>query len=140
MADESCALRGVRSENENSICVRNGNGLALGATAVHALQGQTRPPIYYVAEVDVTDLDGYIKEFVPKAATSAEAQGGRTLAAGQKVTAIEGTPPRNRVVVMRWESLEQLRAWRESARYKEARKIGDKYAASVRAFAVEGLP
>jgi uncharacterized protein (DUF1330 family) len=115
-------------------------GLALGATAVHALHAQTRPPTYYVAEVDVTDPEAFIKEFVPKAATSAEAFGGRTLAAGSKVTAVEGTPPENRVVVMRWESLAQLRAWRESARYKEARKIGDKYAASVRAFAVEGLP
>jgi uncharacterized protein (DUF1330 family) len=115
-------------------------GFALGATAVHALHAQARPPIYYVAEVDVTDSEGYIKEFVPKAATSAEAYGGRTLAAGHKVTAIEGAPPKNRVVAMRWNSLEQLRAWRDSTGYKEARKVGDKYAASVRAFAVEGLP
>jgi hypothetical protein len=79
-------------------------GLALGATAVHALHAQTRPPIYYVAEVDVTDPEAYIKEFVPKAATSAEAYGGRILAASSKVTAVEGTPPENRVVVMRWEA------------------------------------
>ena len=59
---------------------------------------------------------------------------------GSKVIAIEGRPPKNRVVIMRWESLEQLRAWRESGRYKDARKLGDQYAASVRAFAVEGLP
>jgi uncharacterized protein (DUF1330 family) len=115
-------------------------GLALGAVASQDLHAQAKPPIYYIAEVDVTDLDGYVKEFAPKAATSAEAHGGRALAAGQKVTAIEGTPPKNRVVVMRWDSLEQLRAWRDSAQYKEDRKIGDKYAASVRAFAVEGLP
>lgn len=115
-------------------------GVALGAVAGQALNAQTKPPIYYIAEVDVTDLDGYLKEFAPKAATSAEAHGGRTLAAGQKVIAIEGTPPKNRVVVMRWESLDQLRAWRDSGQYKEDRKIGDKYAASVRAFALEGLP
>jgi uncharacterized protein (DUF1330 family) len=90
--------------------------------------------------VDVIDPEGYIKEFVPKAATSAEAYGARTLAAGSKVTAIEGRPPKNRVVIMRWESLEQLKSWRESSRYKEARKIGDHHAASVRGFAVEGLP
>jgi uncharacterized protein (DUF1330 family) len=113
---------------------------ALGGFAVQALHAQARPHIYYIAEVDVTDLDGYVKEFVPKAATSSETYGGRALAAGQNVTAIEGTPPKGRVVVMRWDSLEQLRAWRDSARYKEDRKIGDKYAASVRAFAVEGLP
>ena len=113
---------------------------ALGAFAFQALHAQAKPPIYYIAEVDVTDLDGYVKEFVPKAATSAEAYGGRTLAASQKVTAIEGTRPKNRVVVMRWDSMEQLRGWRDSAQYKQDRKIGDKYANSVRAFAVEGLP
>jgi uncharacterized protein (DUF1330 family) len=114
--------------------------LALGATAVHALHAQARPPVYYVAEVDVTNPEQYLKEFVPKAATSADAYGARTLAAGSKVTAIEGSPPKNRVVIMRWESLEQLRAWRESSRYQDARKIGDQFAASVRGFAVEGLP
>ena len=41
---------------------------------------------------------------------------------------------------MRWDSLERLRAWRDSPEYKEDRKIGDKYAASIRAFSVEGLP
>ena len=65
-------------------------GLALGASAIHAPHAQSRPPVYYVAEVDVTDPENYIKEFVPKAATSAEAYGARTLAAGSKVTAIEG--------------------------------------------------
>ena len=60
---------------------------ALGALAVQALHAQGKPPIYYIAEVDVTDLEGYVKEFAPKAAASAEAYGGRTLAASQKVTA-----------------------------------------------------
>jgi hypothetical protein len=64
-----------------------GIGLAIGLQigALHILHAQIRPPIYYVAEVDVTDLDGYTKEFVPKAATTAEVYGGHTLAAGQKV-------------------------------------------------------
>jgi hypothetical protein len=39
-----------------------------------------------------------------------------------------------------WNSLEQLQAWRNSEQYKEDRKIGDKYAKTIRAFAVEGLP
>ena len=32
-------------------------GVALGAIAVQTLHAQTKPPVYYVAEVDVTDLD-----------------------------------------------------------------------------------
>jgi uncharacterized protein (DUF1330 family) len=63
----------------------------------------------------------------------------RFLAAGQNVTALEGEPPKTRVTIQVWESLEKMQAAYNSAEYKEARKIGDKYA-KFRAFAVEGLP
>ncbi|MGH7865104.1 MAG: DUF1330 domain-containing protein [Candidatus Binataceae bacterium] len=76
---------------------------------------------------------GYAHQFGIKKA------GGRLLAAGQKVTAIEGQPPKARVAVLVWDSMEKIQAWRNSAEYKEARKIGDKYA-KFRAFTVEGLP
>ena len=46
---------------------------ALGALAVEALHAQAKPPVFYIAEADVTDLKGYVKEFAPKAAASAEA-------------------------------------------------------------------
>jgi uncharacterized protein (DUF1330 family) len=115
-------------------------GVALGAIGVQALHAQTKPPVYYVAEVDVTDLDGYLKDYAPKAAASSKAFGGQTLAAGQEITQIEGAPPKRRVVIVKWESLEQLQSWRNSEQYKEDRKIGNKYAKTIRAFAVEGLP
>jgi hypothetical protein len=67
----------------------------LGAAAVQALHAQTKPPLYQVTEIDVTDLDGYLKEYAPKAQASANAAGGRILAAGQEVSAIEGTRRRN---------------------------------------------
>ncbi len=35
--------------------------------------------------------------------------------------------------------MEKIEAWYNSTEYKEARKIGDKYA-KFRSFAVEGLP
>jgi uncharacterized protein (DUF1330 family) len=114
-------------------------GFGLGAIAVQGLQANEKPPVYLVAEIDVTDLDAYAKEYAPKVQASLEAHGGRTLAAGQEVTVIEGTPPKQRVVITVWESLEQVHAWRNSAQYKEDRKIGDKYA-TFRIFAVEGLP
>ena len=53
--------------------------------------------------------------------------------------ALEGAPPKTRVTIQVWDSLEKMKAAYESAEYKEARKIGDKYA-TFRAFAVEGLP
>src|SRR5712692_3687296 len=114
-------------------------GFGLGVVAVQGLHAQAKPPVYYIAEIDVTNLDAYTKEYAPKAQALIKVSGGRVLAAGQKVTAIEGAPPKPRVAVLLWDSMEQIRAWRDSAEYKEARKIGDKYA-TFRAFTVEGLP
>ena len=114
-------------------------GFALGAVAVQGLHAQAKPPVYYIAEIDVTNLDAYTKEYAPKAQALIKASGGRILAAGQKVTAIEGAPPKPRVVVQVWDSMEKIKAWRGSAEFKELRKIGDKYA-KFRTFTVEGLP
>jgi heme-degrading monooxygenase HmoA len=43
------------------------------------------------------------------------------------------------VAIQQWESMEKIQAWRNSADYKKAREIGNKYA-KFRAFTVEGLP
>jgi len=118
-------------------------GAALGALAVQGLHAQAKPPVYYVAEIDVTNEEGYAKEYVPKAQALIKASGGRLIAVGGaagggKVTPIEGTPPK-RAVVQVWDSMDKIKAWRDSAEYKENRKIGDKYA-KFRSYAVDGLP
>jgi uncharacterized protein (DUF1330 family) len=114
-------------------------GFGLGAVAVQGLHAQAKPPIYYIAEIDVSNIDAYTKEYSPIAQATIKAAGGRLLAAGQNVTSVEGAAPTKRVAIQAWDSLEQMRAWRNSAEYKKAREIGDKYA-KFRAFTVEGLP
>jgi uncharacterized protein (DUF1330 family) len=114
-------------------------GFGLGAVAVQGLHAQAKPPIYYIAEIDVTNIDAYTKEYAPVAQASIKAAGGRLLAAGQNVTSVEGAPPTKRVAIQVWDSMEKIQAWRSSAEYKKAREIGDKYA-KFRAFTVEGLP
>jgi uncharacterized protein (DUF1330 family) len=114
-------------------------GFGLGAVAVQTLHAQAKPPVYYIAEVDVKDIESYTKEYAPKAQALIKANGGKLLAAGQKVTSIEGEPPKPRVAVLQWESMEKLQAWRNSAEFKEVRKIGEKYA-KFRSFAIEGVP
>jgi uncharacterized protein (DUF1330 family) len=113
-------------------------GFGLGAVAVQGIHAQAKPPIYYVAEIDVKDVDAYTKEYAPKAQATIKAHGGKLLAAGQKVTSIEGDPPKPRVAIQQWESMEKIQAWRNSAEYKEARKVGEKYA-KFRAFTIEGV-
>src|SRR6516225_12296754 len=87
-------------------------GAALGAGAIQGLHAQAKPPIYYVAEIDVTNLDAYTKEYAPKAQALIKSLGGRFLAAGQNVTSIEGAPPKPRVAVTVWDSMEKIQAWR----------------------------
>jgi len=79
----------------------------------------------------------YTKEFVPVAQAALKAGGGRLVAAG-KATTIAGEPAKSRVTVWVYGSMEKLQASRNSAEYKEARKIGDKYA-KFRTFAVEAV-
>jgi hypothetical protein len=40
-------------------------GVALGALVVQGLHAQAKPPIYVVTEIDVSNLDAYLKEYVP---------------------------------------------------------------------------
>jgi uncharacterized protein (DUF1330 family) len=114
-------------------------GFAIGGVAVQSLHAAARAPVYVVTEIDTTDLDVYQRDYVPLAQASIKASGGRLIAAGQNVVALEGSPPGTRVAINQFDSLEAVQAWRDSAQYKEARKIGDKHA-KFRSFAIEGLP
>ena len=68
-------------------------GVGIGAVTVQGIHAQSTPPIYWVAEVDITNPEAYTREFVPKAEAAAKAAGGgRILARGQKVTSVEGAP------------------------------------------------
>ena len=107
-------------------------------SAIQGLHAQAKAPVYSVSEIDVTNVAAYEKEFAPMAQASIRKSGGKILAGSQKVTSLEGTPPKSRVTIQVWDSLEQAQAWRNSADYKAARMIGDKYA-TYRAFAVEGM-
>lgn len=118
-------------------------GVAIGALAVQGLHAQAKPPVYFVAEIDVTNPDAYAKEYAPKAQAIIKAAGGRFLAIGGSaattgtVTALDGDAPK-RVVVQVWDSMEKIRAWRANPEYVELRKVGEKYA-KFRSFAVDGL-
>ena len=113
-------------------------GIAVGAVAVQGLHAQAKPPVYTVSEIQITNLDAYLKEFAPVAQASIKAAGGKFLAGGPG-TSLEGAPPASRVTIQSWDSLEQAQAWRNGADYKKAREIGDKYA-KFRAIAVMGTP
>ena len=104
-------------------------GFGLGAVAVQGLHAQAKPPVYYIAEIEPTNLDAYMKDYAPLAQKTIRDGGGRIVAGGP-AKSIEGDPPKTRVVVQVWDSPEKIQAWRNSAEYKKAREIGDKLANS----------
>lgn len=114
-------------------------GIGLGAAEVQGLHAQARTPTYYIAEIEVTNLDGYLKEYEPRVQANIKAFGGRILAAGTKVATLDGDPPQSRVMLLVWDNIENVQIWRDSAEFKEIRAVGQKYA-KFRAFTVEGLP
>lgn len=114
-------------------------GFGIGAAAVQGLHAAGGAPAYLVTEVGISDLDAYQKEYVPVVQASIKAAGGRLIAGGQNIVVFEGPSPGARVAINRFDNLDAVRAWRNSDQYKEARKVGDKYA-KFRSFAVEGLP
>jgi uncharacterized protein (DUF1330 family) len=112
-------------------------GFGLGVVAVQGLHAQAKPPVYYVAEVDITDQAAY-STYVPKAQAAIKAAGGKFLAAGGAITTIEGEPPKPRVVIQQWDSLETYQAYRNSAAFKDLLPMREKVA-KWRTFVVEGV-
>jgi uncharacterized protein (DUF1330 family) len=115
----------------------------LGAAAVTALHAQSKPPVYLVSEIDVTNPQAYGKEYSPKVQASVKAGGGRIIALGggggggaHGLTTLQGSGPK-RVAIQEWPSMDALNAWWNGADYKAARKIGDKYA-KFRIYVVDG--
>jgi uncharacterized protein (DUF1330 family) len=111
---------------------------ALGATAVQTLHAQTKPPAYNIAEITIKDQDGYNKEYLPLITKALTDAGGKFLVRGGKTISYEGAAPATRVVVIQFESLDKLQALYNSAPYKDAVAVGDKYA-TQRIFGAEGL-
>ena len=117
-------------------------GIALGAFGSEALHGEATPPAYLIGQIDVSDPNGYAKEYLPKAREIIKAHGGKLVAAagaaatGSQVVAVDGNPPK-RVVIYMYPSMDALRAWRNDPAYVQVRAVGEKYA-TYHTFAVEG--
>jgi uncharacterized protein (DUF1330 family) len=111
---------------------------ALGAAVVQTLHAQAKPPAYNVAEITIKDQDGYNKEYLPLITKALTDAGGKFIVRGGKTISYEGAAPAPRVVVVQFENLDKLQALYNSAAYKDAIAVGDKYS-TQRIFGVEGI-
>jgi uncharacterized protein (DUF1330 family) len=111
---------------------------AVGAAVVQTLHAQAKPPAYNVAEITIKDQDGYNKEYLPLVTKAITDAGGKFIVRGGKTISYEGAAPAPRVVVVQFENLDKLQALYNSASYKDAIAVGDKYS-TQRIFGVEGI-
>jgi len=114
-------------------------GIALGgagATAIHAQQAKLAPG-YVVAEVEVTDTATFAKYAASVPATLAPFNGQYVIRAGE-ITPVEGDAPKQRFIVIAFDSVEKARAWEDSPAY-EAIKPMRHASAKSRIFIAEGV-
>jgi hypothetical protein len=57
-------------------------GIILGTAAIQTLHAQAKPPVYMIAINEVSNQEGYTKEYVPPAQKSVKDHGGVYVAAG----------------------------------------------------------
>jgi uncharacterized protein (DUF1330 family) len=111
-------------------------GAALGAAAIQGLHAQAKPPAYAVAEVD--NQEAFAKEFLPLATQAlATGAGYKVLSRGAKTISIDGAAPKSLIAINHFDNMDEALKAYNSAAYKDARKIGDKYA-TFRIYVTEG--
>jgi len=104
-------------------------GMTVGGAVTQAIHAQARPPAFAVVEIDVSNPEGFQKEYAPNAGKIMDAAGGKYLTRGpSRKVSIDGEPVKPTTVIIQFENLEKAQAVFGSGEYREHRKIGDKYA------------
>jgi uncharacterized protein (DUF1330 family) len=95
-------------------------------------------PAYLIARVHITDPTRYA-EYAKLTPAAIAKHGGRFVVRGGEVTTLEGTPERDRVVVIEFPSLDRAKAFWSSPEYAEA-KAKRAGAANGQFILVDGFP
>src|SRR5579872_6982800 len=115
-------------------------GFLLGCGAVQILHAQAKPPAYVVAEIAVKDKEGYEENFLKATTKDISNHGGKYLAGGyDKTVSLVGEPPPNRVILLQFENIDAVKAWRDQGAEDMENTVGSKYA-KFRVYAVEAAP
>ncbi len=77
---------------------------------------------YVIVDIHVTDPEGY-KEYARLAPAAVELYGGKYVARAGRTEVLEGDWVPKRLVVLKFESVEQAKTWLESPEYRPARQM-----------------
>ena len=95
-------------------------------------------PAYLINDMDVTDPD-LLEDYKKLSPATVQQFGGRFLARGGATAVIEGDWSPKRLVILEFPSLEQARAWTNSAEYAPAKQVRQR-ASRSNIVVVEGAP
>ena len=79
-------------------------------------------PAYFVAEIEVTDPEGY-EPYAAMAGATLARYGGKSIVRGGKVELVEGSPEPKRIVITEFADAEAARRWYNSPEYQAALPI-----------------
>jgi uncharacterized protein (DUF1330 family) len=95
---------------------------------------------YVVTEVDVTgSMEVFQRDYAAHVQATVEPYGGRYLVRGGRSVGTEGEPPKGRIVISVFPSMEKAQAWRNSPEYGKIVGVRERETKS-RQYIVEGLP
>ena len=129
----------MKTNSEAVFATMVGVSVSIGAICGIAIRGQQvkTPHGYVIAEAEVTDpkaLQNYGEKIVETLAPFNH----RYIVSTSKIQALEGDPPKSRVVVIEFDSVQKAREWYDSPAYAAIRPIRQ-MAAKSRIFIVEGV-
>lgn len=110
------------------------SGVVIGAFGIEATRAQSKPPVFVVAEFEVTDPSGW-KTYTDGA--RAIPSGGTFLVRAAKGTSLAGEPPKT-ITIVQFASLEEAIAFDASPAYAALKPMRDK-SSNWRSYVVEGV-
>ncbi len=95
---------------------------------------------YLIADVLPTDMEGYRGSgYLEAAVSTATAHGGTYIVRGGETTVLEGEWEPERMVIIQFPSMEDLRAWYDSPEYQQWATVRRQYAPNSKIVALEGV-
>lgn len=95
-------------------------------------------PAYFINDMDVTD-PALLEEYKKLSPATVQHYGGRFLARGGAIQVLEGDWSPKRLVIIEFPSVEQAKAWADSAEYAPAKRIRQR-ASRSNIVVVDGAP
>ena len=123
---------------KHSLLLATVAGVAIGAMGMQAIraQGSSSAPAFYIADFELIDRDG-IRPYSAGVESTFAPFGGKYIVRGGEVAALEGAPPKGRLVVIGFPSMERAKAWYGSPDYQKLKPIRQRSGNSS-TFIVEG--